>query len=101
MKNVVILAETEEQMQGIIRGIETLDTNKDIGIIYGSSTDREISEAIKVLIDVAEATVVCTPQINTDGTKSPVYRIDVPNDDRSSVIDYIVNNHKGIIKELM
>lgn len=101
MKNIIILAKTEEQMQGIIRGIEQLDTNHEIGIIYGSFTDREVSEVTKVLIDVAEATVVHTGVIKEDAQYKMYQLNNIPTDDRNNVIDYIINNHKGIIKDLI
>lgn len=100
MKNVVIFAETEEQMQGIIRGIEQLDENHEVGIIYGSYTDKEISEALKVLIDVAEATVVHTGFLTVNDTMKEYVLKGIPNDERTNVIDYLTSNKKGIIKDL-
>jgi hypothetical protein len=103
IKNVVIYADSEEQMQGIIRGIEQLDTEHEISIIYGTYTEDVLSEPIKVLIDVAQAVVIDTGRLDkddTDSLKRYVLR-HVPNDaERNDVIDWLITNHKHIIQDL-
>lgn len=103
IKNVVIYADSEEQMQGIIRGIEQLDTEHEIGIIYGTYTEDVLSEPIRVLVDVAQAVVVDTGRLDkddTDSLKRYVLR-HVPNDaERDDVVDWLITNHKHIIQDL-
>ena len=48
-RNIIVIAPTEEAMQGIIRGIEALDSEHKVGIIHGTygvdAVDEEIGRA--------------------------------------------------------
>lgn len=107
-KNVIISADSEEQMQGIIRGIEALDTNRQIGIIMGTyiQEDSKMSnEIVGILADVADATVIYTSEMSKPShpTDIPIktMQLSVPDSDREKIIDYIKTEYPNIIKDLL
>lgn len=107
-KNVIISADSEEQMQGIIRGIEALDTNRQIGIIMGTyiQEDSKMSnEIVGILADVAKATVIYTSEMSKPShpTNSSIktMQLSVPDSDREKIIDYIKTEYPNIIKDLL
>lgn len=107
-KNVIILADSEEQMQGIIRGIEALDTNRQIGIIMGTHAQEDsqcANEIIGVLADVADATVIYTSEMSKPShpTDTPIktMQLSIPDSDREKIIDYIETEYPNIIKDLL
>lgn len=109
MKNIIILAENEEQMQGIIRGVEALDSNREIGIIHGaySADGVEInSEVLAIMAELAEATILHTANIPdfTHPRNIPIRNvmIDVPNDlSRNDLIEYMKDHNKDLINILL
>ena len=93
---------SEEMMQGIIRGIEALDKDHQIGIIYGQYETSIVSEAEHLLASLANATIVHTPNIVYD---EPVnsYVLDIPEelDNRETIISYIKDKYPNLIKDLL
>ena len=58
LRNIIILTNTEAQMQGLIRAIEELDENHDIGIIHGSYGKDAVDEVTLVLAELANARIL-------------------------------------------
>lgn len=99
-RNIIVIGKNEEIMQGIIRGIEALDTNNQISIIHGAEDDQyagdnTLSEALWILADLTEAIVVmdaeCTLlQHNPDRVKD-IYFIPLLSEytNRDEVIEHI------------
>ena len=56
MKYILIATDTEEQLQGIIRGIEALDEKHEIGILHGVHSVTEIDEPCQLIAELANAT---------------------------------------------
>lgn len=112
-KNVIVLAETEEQLQGIIRGIESLDKEHQIGIILGVHTKDEshtqddlnmTTEIIGIMADVTGATVIHTSEKNKPVCKNKeinTLTINVPDDSRLIVMDKIKENYPDIVHKLL
>lgn len=99
-RNIIVIGKNEEIMQGLIRGIEALDTNNQISIIHGAEDDQYagdtvLSEALWVLTDLTESVVVmdaeCTLlQHNPDRVRD-VYLIPLLSEytTRDEVIEHI------------
>lgn len=99
-RNIIVIGKNEEIMQGLIRGIEALDTSNQISIIHGAEDDQYagdtvLSEALWVLTDLTKSVVVmdaeCTLlQHNPDRVKD-VYLIPLLSEytTRDEVIEHI------------
>ena len=106
-RNVMIITEgSEEQMQGIIRGIEALDTEHKIGIIYGTANSTATTEVEMILADLAKALIIKTagvdivePPQGKDTT--PYMDINVPDGDRETVINYIQKEYPTLIGDIL
>lgn len=124
MTNVMIFAETMEEVQGIIRGIEQLDSDHKICIIHGAPcSDRFVGETNIILAEVANAVVITADYMKVAphprNIPTQVYKvtlddsiiqkanrrhsegIDYSEDSLvKEVIDSIVNNYPSIVEEL-
>lgn len=108
MKSIMIIMETQERMQGVIRGIEELDEDHTLGIIHGSSLDdKPQDEILNIIADLANATIVKSPNIHLadhpQGKHINVYNVEIPqdvNDDRDSVKQYLTKHYDSIVNDL-
>lgn len=112
-KNVIILAESEEQLQGIIRGIEALDKERQIGIILGVHTQDGVhtkddlnmtTDIVGIMAEVTGATVIHTSEKNKPVCKNKEINtliVDVPDDSRLIVMDKIKENYPDIVHKLL
>ena len=103
-RNIIVVASTEERMQGMIRGIESLDTEHEVGIIHGTYGNDAIDEVVLLLADLANALILKEESIpvpeETEVTKGKnIHYIDVPLpkelNDRESIISYMTKYNKG------
>jgi len=107
-RNVMIIAPSEELMQGILRGIEALDTEHKIGIIHGAAKNH-LDDVELILAELASAIIIKTPDIAQEEhpTHKTVqyYDVLIPQDvqrgDRTQVIDYVKSHLGNIIDELL
>lgn len=105
MINTVIYTKTEEQMQGIIRGIEALDSENKVGIIHGAYNMEVIDETSQLISDLTNAVIITTQELsfplNDDGEEvipDNVIRLFIPEElQRDEVIDYISHKYPDII----
>lgn len=103
-RNVMIITEgSEEQMQGIIRGIEALDTEHKIGIIYGTANSTATTEVEMLLADLAKALIIKTAGVDIIGGTNtiPSMDINVPDGDREAVINYIQKEYPTLIGDIL
>ena len=108
-KNIVILTEgSEELMQGIIRGIEALDKNHQIGIIYGQYDHPEMTEAEAILVDLTNSVIVKTPHMKAIAPAGKEvesidlsFTEDIYNANRDTIIEYIKDNYDYLISEIL
>jgi len=108
-KNIVILTEgSEELMQGIIRGIEALDNNHQVGIIYGQYDHPEMTEAESILVDLTGAVIIKTPHVKAVAPAGKEvecielnFSEDVYNSKRDTIIEYIKDNYDYLIQEIL
>lgn len=108
-KNIIVMTEgSEEVLQGMIRGIEALDSERRIGIIYGTHNSKGLSEAEGVLLDVTKAIVVCTSGFNLGEALSSNGRfipLPIPDDilegNRDSVIAFIKEYYSNIVEDII
>ena len=105
LRNVMIITEgSEEQMQGVIRGIESLDKDHKVGIIYGTNGTTAVSEVELILADLSNALVIKTSgiQLNIpDGKELKSIEINVPDRDRDTVIKYIQDEYPNLIDDIL
>jgi len=103
-RNIIVVASTEERMQGMIRGIESLDTEREVGIIHGTYGNDAIDEVVLLLADLANAVIVKEESIpapeETEATKGKnIHYLNIPLpgelNNRESIIEYIANFNKG------
>ena len=105
-RNVLVITDgSEEQMQGIIRGIEFLDTDHQIGIIYGQHDSTEVTEVELILADLSQAVVLKTARVNMKEHPQhkdvPSMDINVPDGDRADIVKYIKDEYPNIIDLLL
>lgn len=107
-KNIIVMTEgSEEVLQGMIRGIEALDSDRRIGIIYGAHNSKGLSEAEGVLLDVTKAVVVCTMDFNLGeflGNCKCIplaFPSDVLEGNRDSVIAFIKEYYSNIVEDII
>jgi hypothetical protein len=105
-RNVLIITDgSEEQMQGIIRGIEFLDTEHQVGIIYGQHGSTEVTEVEMILADLSQAVVLKTARVNIpehpQHKSIPSMDINVPDGDRADIIKYIKDEYPNIIQDIL
>jgi len=106
LKNIMILTDgNEEQMQGMIRGVEALDTDHQIGIVYGTHDSEEISEVELILADLANAIVLKTEKVKAipHHQNNPITYMDinVPAGDRETIISYIKNEYPNLVQDIL
>lgn len=107
-KNIIVMTEgSEEVLQGMIRGIEALDSDRRIGIIYGAHNSKGLSESEGVLLDVTKAVIVCTMDFNL-GESLGNYKCiplafpsDVLEGDRNIVINFIKEYYSNIVEDII
>ena len=105
MINTVIYTKTEEQMQGIIRGIEALDSDHKIAIIHGAFNMEVIDETSQLISDLTNAVIITTQEISfpldNDGKEvipQNVLQLHIPEElQRDEVIDYISHHYPDIL----
>ena len=107
-RNIIIIAPTEEAMQGIIRGIEALDSEHEVGIIHGTYGVDAVDEVTLILAELANASIIKTK--STKMTPHPkgidinyldlTFPADIK-DDRDAYIDYITNHMNNLIKDIV
>lgn len=107
-KNIIVMTEgSEEVLQGMIRGIEALDSDRRIGIIYGAHNSKGLSESEGVLLDVTKAIVVCTTGFNLGESLGECKSIplalpsDVLEGNRNTVINFIKEYYSNIVEEII
>ena len=107
-RNIIIIAPTEEAMQGIIRGIEALDSEHEVGIIHGTYGVDAVDEVTLILAELANATIVKEGSIlmtqHPKGIGIQFMDLEFPEDikdDRDSYIDYITNHMKNLIHDIL
>ena len=104
-RNVIVLADTEEQMQGIIRGIEALDKENKIGIMHGMHGLSEVDEITMILAEVAGAVIIhsfsITPKEHPQGKALKYFPLAVPNTTREQVIAYIKVEYPNLIEDIL
>ena len=107
-RNIIIIAPTEEAMQGIIRGIEALDSEHEVGIIHGTYGVDAVDEVTLILAELANATIVKEGSIlmtqHPKGIGIQFMDLEFPDDikdDRESYIDYITNHMKNLIHDIL
>lgn len=107
-RNIIVIAPTEEAMQGIIRGVEALDSEHEVGIIHGTYGVDAVDEVTLILAELANATIVKEGSIlmtqHPKGIGIQFMDLEFPDDikdDRESYIDYITNHMKNLIHDLL
>lgn len=107
-RNIIVIAPTEEAMQGIIRGIEALDSEHEVGIIHGTYGVDAVDEVTLILAELANATIVKEGSIlmtqHPKGIGIQFMDLEFPDDikdDRESYIDYITNHMKNLIHDIL
>ena len=107
-RNIIVMAPTEEAMQGIIRGIEALDSEHEVGIIHGTYGVDAVDEVTLILAVLANASIIKTK--STKRTPHPkgigiqFMDLEFPEDikdDRDAYIDYITNHMKNLIHDIL
>lgn len=105
MKNIIVVTDTEEQLQGIIRGIEALDTEHNIGILHGQHSMEIVDEACQLIAELANATLVMSPTITLQdvhkkhNTQLRTVYVDVPRDKtRDKIIEYMKEYYSDIVE---
>ena len=108
LRNIMVITKTEAQMQGIIRGIESLDTEHQIGIIHGAYDVDVIDKITLTLAEVTGALIVKTPNVLMQDVmihNNPILHIDVPvpeDDNVTHVINVITEEYgKDLINEIL
>ena len=107
-RNIIVIAPTEEAMQGIIRGIESLDSEHEVGIIHGTYGVDAVDEVTLILAELANASIIKTE--STKMTPHPKgigirymdleFPVDIE-DDRNAYIDYINSQMKDLINDIL
>lgn len=107
-RNIIVIAPTEEAMQGIIRGIEALDSEHEVGIIHGTYGVDAVDEVTLILAELANATIVKEGSIlmtqHPKGIGIQFMDLEFPDDikdDRDAYIDYITNHMKNLIHDIL
>ena len=106
MKNILIATDTEEQLQGIIRCIEALDEKHEVGILHGVHSVTEIDEPCQLIAELANATLVLSPNITLQdikrsGTLRTIY-VDVPKDkSREEILLYMKDYYSDIVSLIL
>lgn len=107
-RNIIVIAPTEEAMQGIIRGIEALDSEHEVGIIHGTYGVDAVDEVTLILAELANATIVKEESIlmtqHPKGIGIQFMDLEFPEDikdDRDAYIDYITNHMKNLIHDIL
>ena len=107
-RNIIVIAPTEEAMQGIIRGIEALDSEHEVGIIHGTYGVDAVDEVTLILAELANATIVKVGNIlmtpHPKGIGIQFMDLEFPDDikdDRDAYIDYITNHMKNLIHDIL
>ena len=107
-RNIIVIAHTEEAMQGIIRGIEALDSEHEVGIIHGTYGVDAVDEVTLILAELANATIVKEGSIlmtqHPKGIGIQFMDLEFPEDikdDRDAYIDYITNHMKNLIHDIL
>ena len=107
-RNIIVIAPTEEAMQGIIRGIESLDSEHEVGIIHGTYGVDAVDEVTLILAELASATIVKVGSIlmtpHPKGIGIQFMDLEFPEDikdDRDAYIDYITNHMKNLIHDIL
>ena len=105
MKNIIVVTDTEEQLQGIIRGIEALDTEHNIGILHGQHSMEIVDEACQLIAELANATLVMSPNVllqdvhKKHSTQLRTVYVDVPRDKtRDEIIEYMKEYYSDIVE---
>ena len=107
-RNIIVIAPTEEAMQGIIRGIEARDSEDEVGMIHGTYGVDAVDEGTLILAELANAAIIKTK--STKRTPHPkgidityldlTFPADIK-DDRKAYIDYITNHMNDLIKDIL
>ena len=107
-RNIIVIAPTEEAMQGIIRGVEALDSEHEVGIIHGTYGVDAVDEVTLILAELANATIVKVGNIlmtqHPKGIGIQFMDLEFPEDikdDRDAYIDYITNHMKNLIHDIL
>lgn len=107
-RNIIVIAPTEEAMQGIIRGVESLDSEHEVGIIHGTYGVDAVDEVTLILAELANATIVKEGSIlmtqHPKGIGIQFMDLEFPEDikdDRDAYIDYITNHMKNLIHDIL
>ena len=107
-RNIIIIAPTEEAMQGIIRGIEALDSEHEVVIIHGTYGVDAVDEVTLILAELTNATIVKVGSIlmnqHPKGIGIQFMDLEFPEDikdDRDAYIDYITNHMKNLIHDIL
>lgn len=107
-RNIIVIAPTEEAMQGIIRGVEALDSEHEVGIIHGTYGVDAVDEVTLILAELANATIVKEGSIlmtqHPKGIGIQFMDLEFPEDikdDRDAYIDYITNHMKNLIHDIL
>ena len=107
-RNIIVIAPTEEAMQGIIRGVEALDSEHEVGIIHGTYGIDAVDEVTLILAELANATIVKEGSIlmtqHPKGIGIQFMDLEFPDDikdDRDAYIDYITNHMKNLIHDIL
>lgn len=107
-QNIIVIAPTEEAMQGIIRGIESLDSEHEVGIIHGTYGVDAVDEVTLILAELANASIIKTPGIkmtpHPKGIGIRYMDLEFPadiKDDRNTYIDYINSHMKDLINDIL
>ena len=107
-RNIIVIAPTEEAMQGIIRGVEALDSEHEVGIIHGTYGVDAVDEVTLILAGLANSTIVQVGSIlmTQDPKRIAIQFMDLEfpediKDDRDAYIDYITNHMKNLIHDIL
>lgn len=106
-RNVIILMTSEEAMQGVIRGIEALDVDHEVGIIHGAYNITEVDEVTLILAELAGALIIKTPEIKMNnkhpqGKAIPYMDIELPvMKDRNDYIKYITIHMQDLLTKII
>lgn len=107
-RNIIVIAPTEEAMQGIIRGVEALDSEHEVGIIHGTYGVDAVDEVTLILAELANATIVKEGSIlmtqHPKGIGIQFMDLEFPEDikdNRDAYIDYITNHMKNLIHDIL
>lgn len=107
LRNVIILTNTEAQMQGLIRAIEQLDEEHQIGIIHGSYGKDAVDEVTLILAELANARIIKTSDIKMNahprGIDIPFMDILLPDTDgMDNVINMVTSEYgKQLIDDIL